>query len=157
MTPHTAIACAGLQPGVGGGYRWQVAAGGSVGPLSSSAVPRFSCAPPQLLEVPGSGTRNMVTTGGTTARLRGVNFGPPPPVGQDVGVVVAYAASGNTYTATGCRVLSQTEVTCLTAPGSGLNHTWQLSIAGQPAPPLVAATSYAGPIIFGYRVDTLVM
>ena len=66
--------------------------------------------------------------------LQGTDFGPDTPSASDLlrvaGFVVRYA--NGSLVATRCSVtVPHVAVTCLTAPGTGTSHGWQLSIASQ--------------------------
>ena len=50
--------------------------------------------------------------------------------------------------AAGCRVLSTAppQISCLTGPGTGKDHVWEITVGGQASDVLVANTSYSPPV-----------
>lgn len=127
-SPHTVLDCTTV-PGVGRGLRFSANVCGQVstpGPLSSA-----SYAPPVLRDVIGPGTSRASTEGGQLVTVRLDEAGPTNNIGsvpQSV-TAVRYGTPGVfQYTAQSCYVsfaaTTGSEITCLTAPGTGAGHYW---------------------------------
>lgn len=66
--------------------------------------------------------------------ITGDNFGPSFESGNQLDIVVTYGPTSNAlqYSAIGCNVTkAHTEITCITAEGTGSFHFWTVSVAGQ--------------------------
>ena len=119
--------------GVGSGHTWKVYGGNHDGRVSTATT---SYAPPVVSGVrsdPPGRSFFLSTHGGEYVLLTGENFGP---------------VFEPTLFATYSRFMSEcdvvephTAVRCITAPGIGQNHTWQVSVGGQVSRPSANATS----------------
>ena len=139
--PHTELLCTAA-PGVGAGHTWQVSVGGVESEPSEDSV---AYAPPQLSSVAGPGAQLAETRGGALVVLTGVHFGPAGPANLDI---VTYGPTATEITAESCTVsIPGTQITCLTAEGTGTGHSWVLSVGGQSSEVLHANTGYAAPIV----------
>jgi hypothetical protein len=131
-------------PGVGYSHRWTVCV---MNQCTAPSVNQTSYTGPSISSITGAGAINANTAGGQSVVLTGTGFGPPA---STLIVSVTYGKAGGTYTAFGCAVTqdspSQSQMTCLTVPGTGANLLWTMSIAWQAAP-LFNGTSYGPPSI----------
>ena len=150
LEDHTAIRCDTV-PGVGSQLRWKV----TIGNLSS-VTPTTNYAPPAITSVSGPGAANASTQGGETVVLRGTNFG----TAQEAAAVpssidfVQYGRDGDgVFRAVDCAVtVDHTEITCKTAPGTGKDLTWRVSVAGQLSAASTQATAYGDPVVSAVRL-----
>jgi hypothetical protein len=148
---HTRMLCR-LAPGVSFDLAWSVDV---CGQASAPAATRTSYAAPVLSRISGPGASRASTEGGQNVLLNGDNFGPtccdltnPATIAS-----VRYGDPGLLqYTAQGCRVTSTTpaQIACLTGPGTGRDHVWQIDVGGQASAVLVANTSYSPPVIYNF-------
>jgi len=165
-TAYIEMTCQSSDPGVGVNMRMFVSFGGQ---LSSASPYTLNFALPTVTSIDGDGATGASTLGGQFINLNGANFGPIcglPGASVDAGgvncqFVSATYKKGSTsiltglpivYTATPCAVVSQTQIVCATAPGTGAGHTWSLTVGGQAATvsPTAATTSYAAPVVATY-------
>lgn len=150
---HTRVICT-TAPGVSANFTWRVVV---CGQASAPATQTTSYAPPVLLGVLGPGAVNAATDGGQSVTLRGNFFGPlfsgavqgsTPTITS-----IVYGAAGGPrawlYSPTACAVTSASPalITCLSAPGTGANLSWRLSIGGQESNILLGASSYGAPVV----------
>ena len=84
--------------------------------------------PPRYLHCVRRGCDEHGWQHGVAVRIVGANFGTP--------IVAAYGA----YTAVNCSVARDSELHCLSAPGSGGGLAWSVSVAG--------LTSAASPAVY---------
>ena len=99
----------------------------------------------------GTGAVSADTKGAQQVNIFGTSFGPPA---MNAVTNVTYGKTGVEYVATACIVLLdspviQSQMACVTAPGTGANLLWVVTIGGQPSP-LYGYTSYAPPSIASY-------
>ena len=146
--PHMEATCVTTE-GVGGDLRLFVAVGGQ----GSAASPTgLSYAHPAISGVGGKGAVGASTKGGEVVVVAGSNLGPSFTAGRDV---VTYGPTGTEFVATDCTTAEKhTQLSCVTAPGTGAGHKWQVTIASQASPvhlPTMldgtTGTRYAPPII----------
>lgn len=134
VVPHTGLRCT-TAPGIGNDFHWTVAIAGQTSDLSvattSYAAPEFASFQP----ISGPGAQNGSTVGSQFVYASGSNFGPLQlPASLFAEYVVRYgdaAAAGNLvsgleYTARNCTSFAPEyhRVQCVTAPGTGRNHSW---------------------------------
>ena len=129
--------------GYGVGHAWSVAFGGI---SSATSTTTTSYRAPTVSAIYGAGISGGSTIGQQGVYIEGTSlYGSP--------VVVSYSRNGHTYTAMNCYVaVAHSRVNCLTSPGTGANHTWRLSIAGQTTPDIDLQTSYGQPVLFSVAV-----
>ena len=77
--------------------------------------------------------------------LLGYNFGLP-------GTPASATYNYGLYAATSCTVLSQSTITCNSNHGVGVNHTWIVTVDGQPSAPSTATTTYQLPIVYSLQL-----
>jgi hypothetical protein len=142
-------------PGVGADLSWKVAVSGQWGDVSTFTT---ACQPPSIKRVSGPGAQKANTDGGQLAHIDGANFGPTcMPSGQacllaNGGKVFLRAFYGREapydFEATSCSVTqAHSQVSCVTAEGTGLNHSWAISVEERWSPDFHAGTSYARPVV----------
>jgi hypothetical protein len=142
---HTRVVC-DTAPGVGANLLWQVHVAGQTSPPSSV---RASYAIPSVTTVAGIAIETLRTEGGELIRLIGDMFGPR---GHNQLTVEYGPVDGDlVFTATDCEVTTaHTGMTCLSAPGTGADSSWRVTVAGQASTRNAdALTSYSPPIV-GY-------
>jgi hypothetical protein len=138
----THVTCTSL-PGYGATFVWQVTVGGS----ATNAVP-FA-----LLgyTVPAVTALSLTTganpNGGEAVTITGTNFGATDIDVDQFGhswpiLSVTYSNGGAPLTPTGCRTVSQTSITCVTAPGVGSGYKWTVTVDKQTSTPSLATLSY---------------
>ena len=74
----------------------------------------MSYAPPSIEGVFGVGTTNALSAGGQQFVVTGRGFGPP--------LLATPTVRYSEYVASSCRVDSDSQITCATAPGVGVGH-----------------------------------
>jgi len=145
---HQQIKCLTTH-GVGAGHRVVVTVGGQTSAPSDDVL---SYSPPELTSVSGLGATEAETAGGEEVLLHGRQLGAAADVGSSLSAT--YGPSGTEFTATDCSVLvAHSTVRCLTAPGTGTNHSWVVTVDGQASALFAAGTGYAAPIVVFYRGD----
>lgn len=138
--------------GAGSNLYVQVTVGGQTAPIPAATI---SYRPPILTGgITGRGADLATTSGGEQVIISGLQLGPVTTwVNGNIPVPYAgatYAAPGGyrSFSAVSCQVTKQdTTMTCLTAPGSGKDLLWNVTVAGQTSPILTTRpTSYAAPV-----------
>jgi len=154
-SPHTDVECQ-TQPGVGAGH---IFVADICGQASTPSAFNASYAAPTLIDVTGPGAFRASTEGGQKIVLRGSEFGPVQRLGDLPFSInsVTYTRPGAgqaVYSAVECVVSSATsaagalsEITCLTAPGTGTGHGWTAVVGGQTSNTLNKGTGYSPPIV----------
>jgi hypothetical protein len=153
-TDHVEIVCDSV-PGVGAGLSWKVAVSGQ---WSEVAALGSGYEPPSVERVFGPGSVKANTDGGQVVYIDGDNFGPTcvPSGGACVlangNEVVLRAFYGTAepydFEATSCSVTqAHSQISCVTAEGTGLDHAWKISVEEQWSPNFYANTSYARPVV----------
>jgi hypothetical protein len=152
--PFAVIRCTS-SPGVGANLDVRVTIAGLTSPVLPSAL---SYAPPLITSVGGIGADLCPTEGGGVVTLIGTQFGPVTPLDEEGNALAGnalqplawYGPNGTKrYNAVACVVrVANTQIDCLTAPGSGTGHLWSVSIGSQVSPVLsTRPTSYHPPIV----------
>lgn len=143
-SPDTQIQCTTV-PGVGKDHSWTVIVGGQA---SEPSRARTGYERPSVRAVTGPGAVGGSTSGGQTVIINGGGFGP---VGLSVPITATYgdvASGAADYTAVDCAVtVADAQLTCKTAPGTGMDHSWVVVIAEQSSRTFHAQTSYARPVV----------
>ena len=152
-------------PGYGAGVVFVVRVGGLVSLVQSDA-PFASYLTPSISDVGGDGAVKASTKGSQLVRLSGaqmgsralqpvtrVRYGPYDPTNTS-----PLPAAGRTeglgleFVAVDCEVgTDQQQIRCLTAPGAGKGHWWQVRVGNQWSPVFDAQSSYAPPSIIGFE------
>ena len=168
VTAHTVLHCT-TTAGVGAGYTWAVSVAGQ----PSGAAPQLTgYHPPQLERVFGDGAFGSPTEGGSLVYVAGRYFGPP--ASADAGAGRACTTTGvvhdpavainvtygtpdpaapatdlaRHFTALDCQVETPHRLLgCTMGQGTGRNHFWRASVAGQATALLSTATFYAPPFV----------
>lgn len=157
-TEYTATACTVLQAhtsascqtvaGVGKDLQWCITIGEQT---SDPSVPTTRYSTPVISKVLGAGTSRARTEGGDYILLQGDFFGPLDTDDFSY-IVVEYGPDAQEYTAVDCVLRTpHTQIECLTAPGTGKDHSWRLWIDGQWSDVNPAMTSYAAPVVGFYE------
>ena len=151
-TAHREITCT-TAAGYGQNLAWKVSVRSQESQASSTTT---SYKEPVVLSVGGPGSHRARTEGGESVVIDGDQFGPASTTLASDHVTVAYgrAAGANTFafSGVGCRVsTAHTQIECTTAPGTGKDHSWKVTIGGQVSAPYAANTSYAPPIVASYE------
>jgi hypothetical protein len=148
---HKLVMCT-TAVGVGRDHVWEVEVGAQ---SSSDATPAVAAnmtayAAPEVHSVGGVGASDANTRGGQVLVLQGNYFGAPEVVESDM-LHVSYGPSGDRFEAASCRIENDhTMIQCVTAPGTGRDHSWYITIDGQQSVLFPAMTSYAAPIVSFY-------
>ena len=149
-TSTTTLQCVTV-PGVGSNLAITVSIEGQ----SSGAtnITGFGYAPPVITSV--SGGQNMLTSGGDALVITGTGFGPgqPSPDWVRYGLVTGGATGPTKYAALKCAVVAvDTQITCVTAPGTGGStpYSLQVSVGGQSSAVFAANIFYAPPMITSF-------
>ncbi|KAA0163243.1 hypothetical protein FNF28_04393 [Cafeteria roenbergensis] len=146
--PHTEMQCMSVA-GVGFGLGVQVQVGGQ---WSEPSAATLAYASPIVSSVSGAGALASVTAGGETLSVVGDNFGPADTSLASVVVRYGPAANPGKYTAHSCRYgAANTEIVCLTAPGTGRAHALSVTVASQTSALLAGAVSYEPPVVAFYE------
>jgi hypothetical protein len=133
-------------PGVGVGHAWQVTVAAQA---SAVSVAHTHYNAPSLVGVAGPGAANAPTAGGSRVLVNGTNLG-----ADEAAFSAAYgpADSSSKYAAADCAVIKPHVLyECFTAPGSGANLSWHVSVAGQASAVLPSASAYAKPVVFSLQ------
>ena len=157
-TEYTATACTVLEahtkascktvPGVGKDLQWCITVGEQT---SDPSEPTTRYSTPVITKVLGAGTSRARTEGGDYILLQGDFFGPLDTDDFSY-MVVEYGPSAQEYVAVNCALRTpHTQIECLTAPGTGKDHSWRLWIDGQWSAVNPAMTSYAAPVVGYYE------
>jgi hypothetical protein len=164
---HRQLTCL-ASPGIGASHAWVVSVAGRTGTAASADTTSYRL--PAVSAVGGPGAFKAVTEGGQAVILTGTQFGPLTPLDPGTGLplasaaadapVVRYgrAASPSTpfaslsYLAETCAVtVADVQITCYTAPGSGADLVWAVSVGTQLSPLRLNLTSnYAAPVVAFY-------
>jgi VCBS repeat-containing protein len=169
---HTAAACIS-SPAVGAGHRLRITVAGQSSDVSLPSV-SLAYRAPRITAISGQGSSKAATEGGQSVLLTGDFFGPTTPATLDgiplptalvpavrygrtgtnasAAFAATFPASSLRYAAVNCRVTSDhTQVTCTTAPGTGKDLRWELTIADQSTGIFLGGTSnYAAPVVAQY-------
>ena len=159
---HSEISCFGA-PGIGtfldfwvynlaGSYSNALAGNATLGTVVSYEPPTLSNVEIADVNV-GLTVSALPTKGNTRVKIIGNHFGPTCTAAAfeaSLSRVTYGPLSATGYTSSACAVTKDdTEITCSTAPGTGVNHTWQVTRGDQTSPvstqPGVFKTSYAAP------------
>ena len=119
---HTQLRCTTV-PGFGTRLSWSI----EVRDLLSVDLFTTSYAAPVVTSLSCRGDRGSVG-GGDAVTLLGTNFGPSTQT-----VAATYGFSGTEFTAVDCRILSDSEIACVTSPGVGQRLHWRVQIGNQKA------------------------
>lgn len=152
--PQTAIRCTSAA-GVGAGLSARVTVAGLTSPVFAAGLAYEA---PTVTTVGGAGADLCPTEGGVTVSLVGSQFGPLTPLdasgrplpGNALQPLAWYGPNGtHRYAALSCLVrVADTQIDCLTAPGTGTGHLWTVSVGGQASPVMASRpTSYHPPIV----------
>merc|ERR1711871_362791 len=143
-------------PGVGGDLWWRLKVAGQISNLygnSSYAAPSVTG-----VEINSTAGQFFQTTGGESFILYGENFGGDETTYYFNGSVAdsklrvfygdrAATSRVNEYEATSRKVLSHTQIKCLSVPGKGYGHEIQVTIIGQVSDISATTIRYATPSI----------
>lgn len=160
---HVMVNCT-LPPGLGEWHSWILYAGGLQSVPTAGAL-RTSYAPPAVTSIAGPGAVAGSTRGGLELLVNGDNFGPfgwsasdyadlgphgnPSwdANGLSVRPAVSYGGIDSArFRAGNCRVsLAHRQIACVTAEGTGANHTVVASVGGQVSAPTAHAQADAEP------------
>ena len=158
---HVMIVCTSV-PGVGAGLSFQASVGGQNSSISTSTA---SYQVPVISGISGVGASDATTVGGQQIVLQGDQFGPVTQLASDgtpIGLFIPSAVYGPypsgypvvpfAYTAVQCRVsVANSQILCLTAPGTGLGLVWMVTVGGQSSSIFTnQTTSYAAPTVAMY-------
>ena len=156
VVKHTQIRCKSV-PGVGHGHHYKVIFSDSSS--STWSVNSTNYSEPVLLKVSGPGMSQAASTGGQEVYFDGDFFGPAN-LQSGSYILASYGVYPDAWVQSSlhyppyladCMVsLSNVRLVCLTSPGTGKNHSWRISIAGQRIRNTFfhAGTSYGPPIIY---------
>jgi len=149
-TAHTQITCT-TAPGAGRDFRWTVEV---CGQRSAPSTATTSFAPPIITSIGGTGRSGASTEGGQALTISGSNLGYAAASDAEMAIVVESVRYGRPavlqFTAVSCRASSPSRIDCLTAEGTGRNHSLQAVIAGQASNAFVGAMSYAEPVLSNF-------
>lgn len=142
---HRTVACR-TAPGVGAGHKWVIIVGGIASPLSAQAT---AYRVPSISTVSGPGAQDAATAGKQMLILSGEQLGP---LGS-TDVQVTYGGSDSLrYKAEQCTVsAAHSQITCLTAEGTGVKHAVRVVVGGQES--LSGTThvvSYGAPVLVAF-------
>ena len=152
---HTGATCV-MQAGIGAAFSVTLTV---LNQASASIFTTLAYSAPQILSpfLAGSGITQMSTQGGTQVIISGNFFGPAGLLLSDgvtpVNPNASYGHPGALiYAAQGCIVsVAHTQLTCLSAPGTGAGLVWQAIVGGQTSAVMSNKTvSYAPPTISLY-------
>jgi len=102
---------------------------------------------PAVTRVIGPGSNRASTAGGEQVTVIGRNFGVPI-ISNTAFLQVMYGAAAEmAFQATECVVLSDTRMSCLTGPGTGEGHSWQVHLEGGESTTSFIGTSYQWPSV----------
>jgi hypothetical protein len=133
-----------MSEGVGGLLKWTLAVGNNSN-VSPTGDVAYNSPAVQAVGAQGDGSVVFGTLGGTAVVVSGRDFGV---AGWSVGVTYGPNAAPQRYTAGQCNVTTaHTRVTCWTSSGSGIDHSWTISIQGLSSQPSEALTAYRAPSI----------
>ena len=152
------IECSG-SPGVGKNLTINIFSGGQSttntgsNPKNRTSISYFT---PSVSAISGAGSREASTSGGQTVSIDGNYFGPMKTPSSLITVTYgkypdAWDSSSYffpPYVAACTIFAAHAQLVCTTSPGTGKNHSWQVTIAGQSSPFVHFGTSYGAPIIF---------
>ena len=89
------------------------------------------------------GSARLLGIGSETVIIEGSNFGPDTPVNE---ITASYSNGDSIFDAVKCKILvPHTQISCLSAPGAGINHVWSIKVGGQDSE--IPTTSYLPPIV----------
>ena len=159
LSSHTTLRCV-TAPGAGQGLPLTVSVGGQSSTPTNGNVTAglgLSYAAPTITSVRGvSGSLSLgYTDGGEQLTITGTGFGSVSTPSTDIIVHYGLQSGVWLFTATGCTVTSGgpgvNTIHCLTAPGTGANHYFQVVLAGMPSAIFRATgVSYAAPEIASF-------
>ena len=144
--------------GIGSSHRWIVSIAGVSSAMSTVLT---SYKRPVVTSLSGPGYLSADTKGGQPIYLTGSQFGPMGTGTNALGVsfygppVAVYGGDvGNNnprFFAVDCQVsAAHTQIRCLTAPGTGKDHAWRVTVGAQNSDVLEAEMSYAPPVIVAF-------
>ncbi len=141
--PNTEITC-NFPEGSGSGHLWRVSVSGaatlsSLSRATDENVQATTYLPPSITSVAAP---LLSTRGGQVVNITGANFGP-------AGTPASATYGGGRFNAGRCVVASHTFMTCISAEGVGVGHTWVVTVDGQTSAPSAATTSYLPPTLSG--------
>ena len=144
---HSALLC-DLPQGVGIDYSIQISVSGQHSNFSADVI---SYDPPSLDRVTDTGgetPRDFDTEGGEVVYLEGINFGLQL---YAAGSISVYYGKHLQYQAANCDVdSSHRQLQCLTVPGVGKNHSWQVFVGNQSSNTLEQVSNYHPPVVSTY-------
>ena len=144
--PHTQIQCV-TTTGVGSNHVWSVTVGEQLS-VPSTDTTRF--ATPTVTRISGPGTFQAKTDGGQSVTITGNEFGTALDTVERI--VVTYGRDGLRFTAEQCVVTASfTSIQCVTAPGTGKELNWFVTVDGQRSSLVYANTSYGQPVVAYYN------
>ena len=154
LVAHTTIACVSA-PGVGAGFRLRLSVQGQA--AADTPTPLAYLAP-IVTGLSGQRLNSMPTPGGTTVILSGRFFGPAGLLLPDGVTPVNPGASygrlplASNYSAQSCFVsVRNTQITCVSAAGTGAGLAWSAVVGGQSSAVFSATTtSYSPPTVASY-------
>lgn len=150
VSNHVAIRCT-TGAGVGRALQWSITVGGlaSVDAFKSS----MAYHPPVVSKVTGPGADSANTAGGEGVDIFGRYFGPASLSSINR---VTYGARGQEFVAESCVVKQDgvsARMSCLTAAGTGRNHSWTVVVANQSSGAQWLGSSYGPPVITSFEED----
>lgn len=129
-------------PGVGANHAWRVVVGGQTSEWSAATT---SYLPPVVFAVGGEGAFGGSTQGGERVIVSGDQFGP---AGDASITSITYGPAGLRYSAQNCSVTqAHRTIECVTAPGTGKDHSWFVTMDGQRSVNFPANSSYGPPFV----------
>ncbi len=150
---HAWISCFGVH-GVGVQHTWVVTVGGRA---TSPSLATTSFLPPQPSSISGSGAIHANTDGGQVLTIVGMDLGPKEEAALNkplVRVVYGPLAQPALYTAQACEVVDAgpdgSVLQCISAPGTGGDLYWTVTVGNQTADNQVGPTSYGWPVIASF-------
>ena len=148
---HTRIECLSTV-GIGKGHTWIVAVGNQTSP-ASTATTAYKI--PAIESLSGSGIVSGSTGGGEQIVVSGTDFGP-----AHIVPILSYGDANDAsslYYGTSCSVsVAHTQITCLSAEGTGKDHAMSVRVGGQNSTWSVQNVSYAAPTIYNYVTEWVV-
>ena len=150
---HRTVTCKTVA-GVGANLKWQVEIEGQAS-IASSSTTKYIVPSINGLSGDAMAASGTTTYGGAAISISGTNFGPS----SHTEVAAQYGPPGSTekYTATGCAVISQTEITCVTAPGVGKDLRWSVTVGAQVSTVFTSdTTAYVVPEVTDLSGDAVI-
>ena len=140
-SPHESLYCTTVE-GVGKDLQWLL----TIGRQTSVDADGYSTyRAPVIFGVQGQGANEANTAGGQEIFVVGDNFGPSF---ASESLVVSYGVNGDSFLGEDCEITSPHDtIKCLTAEGTGKNHSWIVDVGSQASDMYAAGTSYAPPVV----------